>query len=248
MARIELRHTTIRIRDGLDGSATISTATPDANDTTVNIAKPVLNTEVTDRVPVGARFTVNTANNVTTYVVTGRTPPDDGPTATIEFAPAWGAVGTPAENDVITFLPQQIDVKIGEGNLSWTESKEYEYLLDRGDLDTVREMDEQPLDIDLEFVYEAVTTGTGEAITPVDAVKGIGGAAEWVSSSEDPCEPYCVELEVLHLVPCGPVEDERLTFPDFRYEGLDYDLSEATISVSGRCNVSDAVVERGDFA
>jgi hypothetical protein len=246
MARIELRDATIRIKDGLSGSAVIEEATPGATDTDADINTVVLNTTDTDLVPVGARFTVNTANNVTTYTVTARTPADTSPTTNIEFTPAWGA-NTPSANDVITFLPQQIDVTIGEGNLTWTEAKEYEYLLDRGDLDTVKEGDEQPLEVSLEFVYEHVTTGTSESITPVDAVKGIGGAAEWVSSSDDLCEPYAVDLEVLHCVPCGGDEDERIVLPDFRYESLEYDLGEATISVSGRCNVSDATVTRGDY-
>jgi len=247
MARIELRDATIRIKDGLSGSATISESTPNASDTDVDILSPNLNTTDTELVPVGARFTVNTVNNTTTYTVTARTPTDTSPTTNIEFSPAWGTE-TPAQNDVITFLPQQIDVTIGEGNLTWTEAKEYEYLLDRGNLDTVKEGDEQPLEVSLEFVYEHVTTGTSESITPVDAVKGIGGADEWVSSSDDLCEPYAVDLEVLHCVPCGSDEDERIVFPDFRYESLEYDLGEATISVGGRCNASDAIVTRGDYA
>jgi len=247
MARIELRDATIRFKDGLSGSATIEEATPGASDTDCDVNTVNLNTTDADLVPVGARFTVNTAGNTTTYTVTARTPATTSPTNNIEFTPAWGT-NTPTVSDVITFTSQQIDITIGEGNLTWTESKEYEYLLDRGDLDTVKEGDEQPLEISLEFVYEHVTTGTGEAITPVDAVKGSGDASEWVSSSSDLCEPYAVDLELLHCVPCGSDEDERLTFPDFRFESLEYDLSEATIAVSGRCNVSEVTAARGDYS
>lgn len=246
MARIELRDATIRIKDGLSGTAVIAENTPGATDTDADINTVNLNSTISTKVPVGARFTVNTANNVTTYTVTGRTL-NGNDTNNIEFTPAWGATGTPAQSDVITFESQRIDVTIGEGNLTWTESKEYEYLLDRGDLDTVKEGDEQPLEVSLEFVYEYVLTGTGESITPVDAVKGSGGAAEWVSSAADLCEPYAVDMEVVHCVPCGTDEDERITFPDFRYESLEFDLGEATISVSGRCNVSEATTERDNF-
>lgn len=248
MARIELRDTTIKLKDGLSGTATITEATPGATDTDANINTVVLNTDDTDLVPVGARFTVNTANNVTTYTVTGRTPVNTGPTTNIEFSPAWGNTGTPVVNDVITFLPQELEITIGEGNLTWTETKEYEYLRDRGDLDTVREGDEQPLEVSLEFVYEHVTTGTSESISPVDALKRLGSANEWVSSSADLCEPYAVDMEILHCVPCGTAQDERTVFPDFRYESLEFDLSAATIAVSGRCNVSDPTVTRGDYS
>jgi hypothetical protein len=244
MARIELRDTTIYIQDGLSGSATIAESTPGATDTDADINTVVLNSADTDLVPVGARFTVNTVNNVTTYTVTARTPATTSPTTNVEFTPAWGAE-TPSQNDVVTFIPQRIEVKIGEGNISWTEAKEYEYLLDRGDLDTVKEGDEQPLEVSLEFVYEHITTGTGEDITPVDALKQQNEASEWVSSSSDLCEPYSIDMIVMHCVPCGSEEDEQTVFSDFRYESLDFDLSEATIAVSGRCNVSEATPTRG---
>jgi hypothetical protein len=245
MARIELRDATILIKDGLSGTAIIEEATPGATDTDADVNTAVLNTDITDLVPIGARFTVNTANNTEIYTVSARTPETTSPTTNVEFTPAWGA-NTPTVADVITFQAQELEVTIGEGNLTWTEAKEYEYLLDRGDLDTVKEGDEQPLEVSLEFVYDFVTTGTGESITPVDAVKGTGGADEWVSSSSDLCEPYAVDMVVRHCVPCGSDEDEEVTFPDFRYESLEYDLSEATIAVSGRCNVSEATSVRSD--
>ena len=347
MARIELRDATIYIQDGLSGTSTIEESAPGATDTDVDINTVVLNTTVTDLVPVGARFTVNTVNNTITYTVSGRygvneqqtvniddatssgnftltfdsvesaaiewnsansavqsaleavstigvgnvsvtggpgpstdwtvefigslrgtdvgaligdgtnlsggtttvtivttVPGDATSTTNVEFTPAWGAE-TPAVSDVITFISQRIDVKVGEGNVTWTEAKEYEYLLDRGDLDTVKEGDEQPLEVSLEFVYEHITTGTNEDITPVDALKQIADASEWVSSSSDLCEPYAVDIIVLHCVPCGGDDDEQITFADFRYESLEFDLGEATIAVSGRCNISEASPFRG---
>ena len=247
MARIELRDATIYIQDGLSGSATIEEAAPGATDTDADVNTVALNSTDTTLVPVGARFTVNTALNVTTYTVSARTPATSGPTTNIEFTPAWGVTGTPAVSDVMTFISQRIEVKVGEGNITWTEAKEYEYLLDRGDLDTVKEGDEQPLEVSLEFVYEHITTGTSEDITPVDALKQQNDAAEWVSSSADLCEPYAVDMVVMHCVPCGSEEDEQVVFADFRYESLEFDLSEATIAVSGRCNVSEATPTRGSF-
>ncbi|KPK52075.1 MAG: hypothetical protein AMS22_09870 [Thiotrichales bacterium SG8_50] len=233
------------MKDGLSGTANIAEASPGATDTDTDINTVNLNSSDTQLVPVGARFTVNTVNNTTVYTVTARTPTTTSPTNNIEFTPAWGA-NTPAQNDVITFQSQQMEVTVGEGNVTWTESKEYEYLLDRGDLDTVREGDEQPLEVSLEFVYEQIKTGTGETVTAVDAVKGTGGAAEWVSSSSDLCEPYAVDMRILHCVPCGNVEDEDVVFPDFRWETLEFDLGEATIAVTGRCNASEATITRSN--
>lgn len=162
----------------------------------------------------------------------------------LTFTPAISMSDVPSDDDAITFLPQQIEVKIGDGNLTYTENKEYEYELDRGDLDTVREGNQVPMDINMDFVYEFVRTGTNENISVVDALKGIGGADEWYSTSSDPCEPYCVDLEIEHDPPCGSAETEITLFPDFRYDSLEFDLGEATISCTGRCNATEPTITR----
>lgn len=165
----------------------------------------------------------------------------------ITFSPAWGTP-TPADDDTITFLPIEVEIKIGDGNLTYTENIEYEYELDRGELDTVRKGDAQPMDVTIDFVYEFVSTGTGEAITPVDALKGIRGAAEFTSASDDPCEPYAVDIEVEHdpgeCTRTAGTELEVTLFPDFRYDTLEFDLDEATISATGRCNAEEPTITR----
>jgi hypothetical protein len=166
-----------------------------------------------------------------------------GSTSNIVFTPALGA-GTYAENGVVTFLPQQLDIKVGDGNITYTEHRTYDYLLDRGDLDTVREGNQVPMDIKLECVYEHITQGTNEVVSPMDALKGAGGAAEWVSTSSDLCEPYAIDVIILHTPPCGTSENERTTFPDFRADTKEIDFQKATIAVTGKCNAIEPVVAR----
>jgi len=162
----------------------------------------------------------------------------------LTFTPALDAGDLPANDDVITFLPQELEIKIGDGNLTYTEANEYEYDLDRGLLDTVRAGDQVPLDLNLDFVYEYITTGTGETISPMDAMKGIGGASGWVSSSADGCEPYAIDVEVVHTPLCTTQEIETTVFPDFRSESRESDMGEASVSVSGRCNAVQPTVTR----
>jgi len=243
VARIELRYATIRIKDGLSGSAAVNDAMGGAmGDTTLPIDTIVLNTTTTTKVPIGARFTVAGETGSPVHTVTARTPTDSGPTTEITFTPALASAA--ADDVVLTFLPQQIEVKVGDGNLTYSEHKTYNYDLDRGDLDVVREGDQVPMDVTLDMVYEHVTAGTGEEITPVDALKRLGGAAEWVSSSGDLCEPYAVDIEVEHTPPCGTSDIEITLFPDFRWDDLDFDLREATISATGRCNATQPTVTR----
>lgn len=243
MARIELRDATIRIKDGLSGTAAVDEMTPMASgDTDLDIDAIVLNTSDTDLVPVGARFTIAGESGSPVHTVTARTPSTSSPTTNITFTPATDT-GV-LDNAVITFLPQQIEVTLGDGNLTWTVNKELNYELDRGNLDTVREGDQIPMDVVLDSVYEFITTGTGETVTPYDAMNQVGDASEWVSSSSDACEPYAVDIEVEHAVSCGSAQTETTLLPDFRYDTLDVDLDAATISFTGRCNVVKPTVTR----
>lgn len=245
MARIELRNVTVYIQDGLSGNAVLS-ANASANDATINVASVVLNTDDTDLIPIGARLYLDGETVNTVHSVTARDPASTSPTTCVTITPVVGAGSYNSGNseNAVTFINQRIAIDVGEGNVTFTEAKEYEYLRDRGDLDTVREGDEQPIEVSLEFVYEYVRASSGQDVTPVDAIKRINGAAEWVSSATDQCEPFAVDILLKHCVPCGTDEDEDLLLPDFRWESLDYDLGAATIAVSGRCNVSSATVTR----
>ena len=244
MARIELRDCIVRFKDGLSGVAALTVAPPVATATDMDIDGVVLNTTDVDLVPVGARFTLTGESVPVAHVVTVRDPVDTSPTTNIDFTPALGA-GTYTEDDVVTFLPQQIEIKVGDGNITYTEHRSYEYMLDRGDLDTVREGDQVPLDVRLECTYEHIVTGTSETITPVDALKGVEGAVEWVSASTDLCEPYAIDIEIEHVPPCGDTQTETTLFPDFRADTKEVNLKDATISLTGKCNAIEPAVSRG---
>jgi len=243
MARIQLRDTSIYLQDGLAGTAAVDQAAGVvATDSTATIDTVALNANVTDQVPVGARLTF--AGDSTVYTVTARTP-SSGTTTDITFTPVK-ATGTVADDSVITFLPQRLEIKIGEGDLSWSESREFIYDLDRDRLDTVRQGADQPVSVDLAFTFEYVTASTAKPPTPVDCLKRIGNASEWVSSSSDLCEPYAIDIIAVHCVACGADEDQEILMPDFRYEGLDYSVADASISVSGQCNATETTTIRSN--
>lgn len=256
MARIQLRDTTIFMQDGLSGTTDVNQATLAALATTCTVyqtaisatpeGNPLIAAGQTDIIPVGARFTVPGGNG-TVFTVTARTPSDGSAATTdITFTPAIDADNTAVQDDSLTILPQRIEIKIGDGDLSWTEARNFEYDLDRDQLDTVRQGEDVPLSVDLAFTFEYVTSGTGEPITPVDALKRINGAIEWRSSSSDPCEPYAVDIYVIHNIPCGTNQDQDFLLPDFRWESLEYSIADAAISVSGQCNVTEIVTTRAD--
>lgn len=150
----------------------------------------------------------------------------------------------------------EIEVKIGEGNLTYTESRNIEYTLDRGTLDEVREGDEVPIDVSMDFLWDylkgpssssTVTTGTSDTGTPTieDVLKQEGAAAHWTSTDADACRPYAVDIEIVNTpspTACG--DKETILLSDFRYESLAHDLREGSVAVTGRCNVTKATITR----
>jgi hypothetical protein len=141
----------------------------------------------------------------------------------------------------LTATAKEIAITIGEGNLTYSENKNIEYILDRGNLDEVREGDQVPLEVSFDFTWEYISAVAASATPTVEeALKNIGEAADWVSSDVGAgaaCRPFAVDLEVLYEpTPAACGEKETITFPNFRYETLDHDLQAGTISCTGKCN------------
>jgi hypothetical protein len=246
MARINLRYCTIKLQDGLAGTALVnqSMTAPMAGDITLTVDTISLNTDTTTLIPVGARFTIaGETASTTVHTVQTRTPSSMAPTTSITFSPALSA-GTYVDDGVLTFLPQLLTIKVGEGDLKYTENPTYQYFLDRGILDTVRLGDDTPMNVDLNFVFEHITTGTNETIAPMDALKRMGSASEWVSSATDKCEPYSVDLIVEQDPPCGTNQKDIFTFPDFRADKREASFKDANIAISGRCMSIEPIVTR----
>ncbi len=140
---------------------------------------------------------------------------------------------------------QKVEVKLGDGNFTYDEKRNMEYRRDRGKLDTVREGDEEPVDVRLDSSWEWITAPAGGTpITVEDAMKKRGGAAAWDSSDSDECAPYAVDLIVFYAPPCED-DGETITLADFRWESANHDLKGGTIAFSGKANVTQAAAVRG---
>ena len=135
-----------------------------------------------------------------------------------------------------------ITVKIGEGNLTFSEKRNMEYVLDRGILDTVKEGDQVPVEVKFDFMWEYISGSTvGTALRDI-----VSGSSNYTSTDTDACRPYACDIEVTYQpVPSTCGDSEVITFPDFRMESLDYDLKAATVSCTGKCNVTRISTTRG---
>ena len=190
-------------------------------------------------VTVGDRFTV--AGDSVFHTVSS-TVETLGNTTSITFTPALAA--TVADDAAITFQSHRLAIRIGEGNLQYTEKRNIMYTKDRGRLSDVKLGDEEAMEVKLDFTWLFLKADTGETPTIEDALKQRGEAATWVSSSDDLCEPYAVDLEIVYTPPCAGVDPEVYTLSNFRYEDLSHDFKQGQVSVSGKCNVTQATIAR----
>lgn len=143
-----------------------------------------------------------------------------------------------------------ISVKLGEGNLSYTEKRPIDYLKDRGLLDTVRLGDEEPVEVKLEFLWEYITSDSGATVPTVEeALKNSGPASAWVSSATaDTCAPFALDLVFIYDPTCSGAgvtfSKETITLKYYRYETLEHDMKASQVSTSGNCNVTVAQAVR----
>lgn len=136
-----------------------------------------------------------------------------------------------------------VEATIGEGTLTFSEKQAREYTLDRGSLDTVRNGDDQPVDVSFDFTWETLI-GHGSGVASIeDALKRRGTWAAAVSTDADACAPYAVDIVITYTpTPTGCGQAETITLPDFRWEELNHDAGAGTVSCTGKCNVTQATV------
>ena len=235
MARIELRNSIIRIVDGHSAAGAVD------NGGGYSLGATTMTTDTfTTELEPNMRFTV--VGSALTHTISAES---GNPNTSITFTPGLGA--NVLDDAVITVTGRTLEINVGDGNVTFAEKKEYNYDLNRGNIDTVRQGNEIPMDVSMSFVYDFLKSASGDAVpTPEEALKQTGLASTWVSSSSDSCEPYAVDIEIEHTPSCSGTDKERVVLPDFRQESLDHDPREATVSATGRCNATEALLTRGN--
>ncbi len=241
MALFDLKNADLCFQDGTSGSAKVQTATPAAGDSSLSLSDVLVRTAAgTNLLQKGVRFKIGTKSQIYVIQTVGAAVSGNVP---VTFLPVIPVTQVPVSGDAVTFLPQQVELKLGEGNGSFEEKINYEYRKNRGKLDYVKKGDEEPLQVDLDFDFEHATTGTNEVISPRDALKQQGAASMWVTTG-DLCEPYAVNVFIKHIPPCGTSETDEILLETFRVESLKFDLKESKVTCSGKCNVTEPVYTR----
>lgn len=239
MSTIDLKHAYIYVEDGYAGPAGATAPKVNLMAGYTMGAVTMLVDGITGALVTGDRFGV--VGSTAAHVITAHTE-TLGATTSITFTP--GLTGAVADNADITFLPHQLEVKMGDGNCTYDESRTIEYKLNRGVIDEVREGDQVPMDVKIDGNWEFLRSDSGDPPTFEEALKLIGGASTWISSDSDECRPKAVNIVIDYIPPCGGEKRERITLPDYRWEKLAHDPKAGTISTTGKCNALQATVVR----
>lgn len=133
--------------------------------------------------------------------------------------------------------PNELELIVGDGNLTWTEQRPLEYTNNRGLLDERRLGDEVPVEVNLTVNLDYYTGLTaGSVPSPMDAFLFRGHASDWISTDSDPCRPKCLDLILENVPDCVATDSsETYVFPTFFAENIDFDTQAAQLSVRGTC-------------
>ena len=143
--------------------------------------------------------------------------------------------------------PFETEIKIAEGQLQWTESRNVEYQNSKGTLESTREGDEVPCQLSMNFIWEfLINSSGGSPVYPYEALHFIGEAASWVSSdTADPCAtPPSIDVEVTFDLSCSSEDTEVYLFNFFRWETISPDGGNGQVAVAGNCKIVKPTVTR----
>lgn len=163
-------------------------------------------------------------------------------TTSITFTPTL--VSTATTGDSVTIYPHQIEITIGDGNCTYDEKRSFKYIRNRGRLNTVRQEQDEPVEVSVDATWEFLRGASGDPPTIEDTLKQRGQASAWVSSAADKCEPYAVNIEIEYDPPCSGEKRELILLQDFRQETFNHDLKMGVLAIKGKANVTEASVSR----
>jgi hypothetical protein len=157
----------------------------------------------------------------------------------VTFTPAIATGFVPADDAVITWLPQRVEiVPEGTGTGNWTEAKDPQIKFSRELIDGVTAGPEVPLQFNTTMVLDWFRASSGGALTPYEAINKLGEAVDWLTSAGvrtggSFCEPFCVDVVMVDSPPCGSEQAEVTIIRSFYDTALSPSLEDSQIDLSG---------------
>ncbi len=180
------------------------------------------------------------------YAISTTTPGVLGTTTTAMVLTAGLGTATTA-GGAITFKGIKLEIVVGEGNLEYTSKTPREFKLNRGNLGSVKNADQEPMDVSFAFEWDYIRIATGTVPTIEQVFERTGPAADWESTATDSCDPFCVDIEIHNAPTCTGGDSnttEDITLARFYPEELAHSIEDSTISCTGRCNSVTSTSDR----
>jgi hypothetical protein len=134
--------------------------------------------------------------------------------------------------------PNALIIPIDNGDLSFKDAAPSITVKNRGKLDSRRDGDEMEMEVSFSFKFSqwSYASGLSTGVSPVDALRKRGGASAWVSTHNDGCSVYSVDLHFDITDPAAPTSKETLVFPKFHAEDIQFTEGAETdmIHVTGK--------------
>lgn len=155
-------------------------------------------------------------------------------------------------DQAMTFLPVKLEFEVGEGEVTWTKTRNLDLRLNRGKIagGTFKEGDEVPVEMTLGFTLKFLSSIFGADIpTAKDAFERTGPAADWITTNDEKCGPYLVDIVIEPQIECfsgDPEEDipETLAARKFFYTSQSGTFTDSLVNVSGSCKATDLEFSR----
>ncbi len=129
--------------------------------------------------------------------------------------------------------------KFAEGDFNYNAKKEYDFIPDRGKIETgsVRQQDEQPMEVNFQGEYETLF-GDDDSPSAYEILVGTGDCVGFAGLGPNNCEPYATWLflindPLIRLPQCS--EGEGLLFKNFFCNGPEVAIKAGTVSFQGKC-------------
>ena len=177
MAQIDIKECEIRAFDGTLGTVTIDSIPADSDlvltskskhigsdKISIELIDPATATATLGVVVSGRKITVNlatiaTAITSTAALVKAAIEAEADANALVTVALETAGTGVVEAAAEVTLDGQNsLSIKIGEGNLTYSEKRGVEFTRDRGILDTVRGADDEPLDVSMDATWEWISS------------------------------------------------------------------------------------------
>lgn len=228
--QLDFKNASVLFMDGYSGPSTTNFLVNNGGGYAALATTMVIDTG-TGVIQTGDRFQV--VGSTQKHTVTAHTE-TSGNTTSITFTP--GLTGAVLDNAVITILPHQLTVVVGDGSLSIKETHNREYRLDRGKLNYVRDGDETPIEVNLDADWIYTKSSTGESVSPYEAMHFIGAASSWVTTSPFGCGPKTLRMRVVIDPKCAGIDFEIVDVNYFLVESVDLKVNDGVFTFTAKSN------------